>query len=684
MSARTKLAVTAAVAAFSVNTASAEEPADVRRDEIVVTASPIGRTVQETIIGVQVLDEEDLQRRAANTIGEMLRREPGVSSSYFGPGASRPVIIGLGGALISVLDAGISSSDAAASSPDHAVAVEPATTERIEIVRCAATLLYGSSAAGGVVNVISGRIPRALPEGGVDGAVRVGLSTVDDGVDVAGGLDVKLFNLGEGALVLHGEGAFRDSGDYNIPGFEQSTRFREELIAAGEEPDGAEGVQRSSAFDSNSRSLGLSYVKGDSFAGVSVSAIDTNYDIPGVETEDDGSGPTIDLRQRRIDFDSEINKDLLLFKTLRLRTGYADYAHQEFEPDGEPGTIFENIGWEGRLELLQKDVGALDGAWGFQWRKRDFAAVGEEAFLTPTETFQWGLFGMQDLAVGPWRFEAGARFEKTRHENEVFGVRDFSAVSFTGGIAFKPSDAVFLGVMGLRTERAPSPEELFSDGVHLATSAYEAGDPTLGLEVARGVEATTRIAAGRFALTVNGFYTSYKDFIFENNTGTTFLTDEGEEIPVLQFVATDARFRGFEAEIEAELFQARGFDVHADAAIDYVRATASASATGDLPRIPPVHGVFGVDAKSERFDARAEIEFAGGQNKVGDLEFPTDSYTLYNIYFTLRPVKSAPNLAIRFAGENLSNEEARAHTSFLKDRVPLPGRNLKVSLAASF
>lgn len=684
MSARTLLLLAAAAVAVLHGPAAAQTADELRREEIVVTASPIGRSIQETIIGAQVIDEEELQRRNANTIGELLRREPGVSSTFFGPGASRPVIRGLGGDRISVLDAGIGSIDAAATSPDHAVAVEPATATRVEIVRGTGTLLYGSSAAGGVVNIISGRIPRATPEGGFDGAIRIGGASVNDSFETAGGFDAKLADFGGGALVVHGEAAWRDADDFKIPGFEQSTRLREALIADGEAPDEARDVQRSSSFRTRSGSVGASYVHGESFAGVAFSRIDTAYAIPGVETEADGSGPSIDLLQERIDFDSAINTDLLLFKTARLRVGYGDYRHQEFEPDGEPGTIFENEGWEGRFELLQNDVGGLAGALGLQWRKRDFAAVGDEAFVSPTTSFQWGVFTVQDLTFGDWRLEAGARFERTNHDNEVFGARDFDAVSFSGGAAWKPSEFVFLGVTGFRSERAPSPEELFSDGLHLATGAFEIGDRDLGIETGRGVEATAKFGGERLSVTVNGFYTSYRDFIFEDNFGLTELTDEGEELPVLEFVATDAVFRGFEAQLEAELFRLGGFDFHGDASLDLVRATADASATGDLPRIPPVHGVFGFDAKSGLIDMRAEVEYAGAQNRIGDLELPTDGYTLYNLYLTLRPIKDLETIALRFSGENLSNEEARTHTSFLKDRVPLPGRNFKVALTASF
>ena len=204
--------------------ASAQE--DVLRDEIIVTASPIARSVGETIVGATILKGDDLERSLQGTIGETLSRQPGISSSFFGPGASRPLIRGLGGDRISVLDSGIGAIDASSTSPDHAVAVEPATAERIEIVRGVSTLLYGSSAAGGVVNVFSGRIPEKVPEGGADGALRIGKTTVDDGVEAAGGFDVDLGRVGAGRLVFHGEGAYREADDYRIPGFVESARLR--------------------------------------------------------------------------------------------------------------------------------------------------------------------------------------------------------------------------------------------------------------------------------------------------------------------------------------------------------------------------------------------------------------------------------------------------------------------------
>ena len=686
------LQFTALYAAVAASAAGAAEP--VAKDEIIVTASPIGRTVEETIIGTSVVSGEELRRRLENSIGETLRREPGVSSTFFGPGASRPIIRGLGGDRIRVLSSGIGSIDASATSPDHAVAVEPAVAERIEIVRGTSMLLYGSSAAGGVVNVFDGRIPTELPEGGADGALRIDGSTVDGGVGAGGAFDLKLGRLGAGDLVFHGDGAYRDAGDYDIPGFAESEILRAlEGEEGGEEEEEGFGTVENSAFETKGGATGLSWIFENGFVGVSASATDTNYGVPAPhehgeegaeEEEEEEGGVTIDLRQRRLDFNSEFDGDFWLFKTARLRVGYADYEHAEVEPSGEIGTLFENNGWEGRLELVDKTAniagGALNGAVGFQWQLRDYSAIGEEAFVPPTETAQYGVFAVKEYATGPWRFELGGRYENTEHRvTETGFTRSFDGFSVSGGVGVTPSETLFFGVTGFRTERAPSIEELFSDGPHLATNAFEIGDPTLGEEIAVGTEATARIILDRFTFTVNGFYTSYDDFIFER------ATDEEEDgLPVFEFIAADASFRGFEAQVDAELFQLGRFDIHGDAAVDYVRATTRGQADDDLPRIPPLSALIGLEARSAFLDFRGEVELADDQDDIAEFELPTNGYALVNTFVTLRPFKNVQGVSFQFSGLNLTNEDARLHTSFLKDIAPLPGRNFRFSVVGAF
>lgn len=691
MQTRSLLLLSAAIAALPGVAVALEEPAP---DEIIVTASPLAKSINETIIGVSVISAEELQRNAENSIGETLRRVPGVSSTFFGPGASRPVIRGLGGDRISVLDAGIGSIDASATSPDHAVAIEPATAQRIEIVRGAGTLLYGSSAAGGVVNVFSGRIPRAVPEEGRSGALRIGRTTVDDGVEAAGGFDVKLGDVGPGAFVFHGEGYYRDGDDYEIPGFAESAQLRAAEEAEGEAPEEeAFGIVENTSFSKKGGSVGLSYVFDQGFIGLSASANDSNYGVPGghaeegegggAEEEEEEGGVRIDLRQRRLDLDSEFSGAFLIFSKAKLRLGYADYEHQEIEPSGEVGTIFTNEGWEGRLELVETPRGLLGGelggAIGVQYRHRAFSAIGEEAFVPPTDSDQYGVFALKELTTGPLRFELGGRYENTIHDSPAIGERrTFDAFSVSGGIGYSPSERVFFGVTGFRTERAPSIEELFSDGPHLATQSFEIGDPTLGEETARGVEATLKIGGPRLAFSVNGYYTSYKDFIYEAETGA-----EEDGLPVFQFTAADATFRGFEVEVEAEIATVGAFDIHADASADFVRATVDVVGDEDLPRIPPLSGLVGFEARSEKADLRLEGEFAADQDRTADFEFPTDGYALFHAYLTLRPWSSA-DLAVRLSALNLTDEEARLHTSFLKELAPLPGRNFRISLNGSF
>lgn len=707
-----------------------DEPFENKEDQIIVTASPLERTVAETIINTSVISGEELQRRMENSIGETLRREPGVSSTYFGPGASRPVIRGLGGDRIRVLDAGIGSIDASATSPDHAVAVEPATAEKIDIVRGSAMLLYGSSAAGGVVNVFNGRIPSEEPEGGVDGALRIGGSTVDEGIEASGGFDLKLGDFGGAALIFHGDGFYRDAEDYDIPGYAESEAFRAAEEAEEEEHDDddddhdheeeeeAFGTLENSAYESKGGSAGLSIVFDNGFFGISGTAIDTAYGVPGGHEhaheeeehddededhdeeehgEEEEGGVTIDLRQRRFDLNGEIEGDFALFQKAKVRFGYADYEHAEIEPSGEVGTLFTNEGWEGRFELVDKPFaafgGEVNGALGVQYRKRDFEADGEEAFVPPTTSNQLGLFALKELSIGQWRFELGGRYEHTKHEVEPsdfpamyddFVVadgfeREFNGFSVSGGVGYQVSDNLFIGANGFRTERAPSTEELFANGPHLATNAFEVGDPTFDEEVATGVEATARFGTERFKFSVSGYYTSYEDFIYEADTG-----GEEDELPVYQFFANDAEFLGFEAQASGELFRAGPFDIHADASVDYIKATIDVTGNDNLPRIPPLSGIVGLEARSQFADLRAELEYAGSQNDVTAFELPTDGYEVFNVFLTLRPFVNQPNVSMRLSGNNLTDEEVRLHTSFLKDLAPLPGRNVKFSIRGEF
>jgi len=566
---------------------------------------------------------------------------------------------------------------------------EPAQAERIEVLRGASLLRYGSSGSGGIINVIDGRIPTELPEDGVDGAVRIGASSVDNGREAAGSLD-----FGAGNIVFHVDGTFRETDNYKIPGFAESAILRA-LEEAEAEEDGEEeeeeafGVLENSQTKSSAFTGGASYIGERGHIGFAVHKFDSDYGIPGghEEGEEEEGGEegeeeegeeqvTIDLDQIRVDVNAALNFDGII-ETVQFFGGFADYEHTEFEAPGEVGTVFTNEGYEGRLEAIQREQNGWAAAYGIQIRNRDFAAIGEEAFVPPTTTDQIGIYTFQEKEIGNFHLEGAARYENTQQENSVTSQDiDFNLISLSAGGDVHFSENMRLGGTVFRTERAPTTEELFSDGPHLATGQFELGDATLDKETATGVEAAFRYRQDSHYLTVNAFYTDYSDYIFETETG-----EEEDGLPVFQFVGEDASFTGFEVQGGADVAEFGSFTLKADALAEYVRAKTD---SGDLPRIPPLSILAGIEADSERFTFRAEVDYAAEQNKVETFEIPTDDYALVNLFATWRAPVGAQDVRLGLSVLNLLDDDARQHTSFLKDTVPLPGRNVRFSIASSF
>ena len=680
------------VAALVAAPALAQDADDAFIDEIIVTGSPLNSTVDEALTGVSVLSGDDLERNLAATIGETLKSEPGVSSTFFGAGASRPVIRGQGSDRVRVLTNGVGSIDASSASPDHAVAVEPAQAERIEVLRGASILRYGSSGAGGVVNVIDGRIPTERPENGTEVAFRLGATSVDEGYSLAGSFEQSVGR----SLVLHFDAARRDAGDYDIPDFAESEALRALEALEEEEHEGeldhdddndeeeVRGTLPNSFVESETFSGGLSFIGERGFVGFAVSYFGSDYGIPGghghehgeeedQEEEEEEAMVTIGLDQTRVDLNAALELDGV-FDRLQFFGGYADYEHTEFEAPGEPGTVFANEGFEGRLELIQRERDGWGAAYGVQLRDRDFSAIGEEAFVPPTNTTQYAAFTYQEIDLGDWHLEGAARLELTDQEDTVASTsREFTALSLSGGADVHLGGGLRAGGTVFRTERAPSTEELFSNGPHLATDQFELGDPTLGLETATGVEFAIRHREAGHGVVLNLFYTDYDDYIYERETA-----EEEDGLPVFAFAGENAEFYGFELQGQLDVTELGGFVLSTDGLVEYVRAKLD---SGNLPRIPPLSILAGVEADNGVIDFRAEVDWANDQNKTAPFELGTDGYTLVNLSagyaFTDR-------VGVRVGVDNLFDEDARQHASFLKDAVPLPGRNVKVSLRGRF
>ncbi len=657
-------------------TAAAQTPPQEREvvvDDVIVTGAPFGVTDRASLLAVDVLDEEALAVAPAATLGDLVSGMPGVRSTSFTPGASRPVIRGLSGPRVQVLTNGLGMIDASSVSPDHQVAVDPAEARRIEIVRGPSTLVFGGSAIGGVVNIIDDRIPTEGPVGDVDGHVSAQASTVDDGSSFGARL-----KAAAGPLVFTLDGFTRESSDYDVPVFPESRA----LLDEEGETAGDERTVENTFVQLDQYGAGVSWIGSRGYIGASVKHVDTTYGVPGHGHEPDPLDPdaeeesvSIGLEQTRYDLRGELNFDGGPFSAARLSGGWADYAHTEFEGD-EVGTQFFSDGYEGRFELIQRERNGWQGVIGAQLLDRTFDAIGDEAYVPRTDISERGLYTVQRFDRGGLGFEGGLRLDE-RSLDSLAGERDFSNVSASAGAFFRPSAPWFVGLSLARNARAPSEVELFAEGPHVATGAFEVGDIDLDSEVATSVEATLHFAQGLFEFDLHAYRADYDGFIDLRPTGAE---DVDSGLPVFEYVQTDAELQGFEAEVEYRLWESGRRSLTLTGAADHVRATTD---LGPAARIPPWSATGGVEWASPLFDLGLEVRRVGEQDRTAGFELPTDGYTLVNLKGAIRPFADR-NVTVFAEASNLTDEEAREHASFQKDIAPLPGRSLRAGVTWRF
>jgi iron complex outermembrane receptor protein len=669
-------------------------------DEVVVTASPLGRTLFEQAQPVSILSGDELKLRLEPTLGETLAHTPGVSSTYFGPAASRPIIRGLDADRIRVLQNGSNTIDASATSVDHAVSFDPVSIETLEIVRGPATLLYGPNAIGGVVNAIDNRIPDERIEKPVRGTVegKYGSVNLERG---------EAFTLEGGLLGLnwHFEGYKRAADELHIPGFARSARLRERDPLPDAERE-AKDVLPNSDLRTEGLSGGLSHVWDKGFIGAAYSGFHSNY---GTVAERE---VTIDAEQRRFDVRGAFFEPIAQVKSVRYSFNYSDYEHTEFE-GALTGTKFENEGYDARIEIAHQKVGQLEGVVGYESEKSDFSALGEEGFLPPVETLVHSGFVFEELTLSPqWRVEAGARFDHATVDADAaegFGPergRNFDNVSGSLGVIFTPVESYAIALNASLVKRAPTYQELFANGPHVATNTFEIGDPGLRSEKAFSLDLSIRKKLGRVTGAVTGFYYRFTDFIRQFATGE-FVAGDEDDLPVFAYGASDAEFVGGEAEITFHLIEpaaadepSAGKDVKsvlglASAPVprrqaldlvlkaDFVHAQ-DIKNNEPLPRIPPFGASAGLNYRWDRFTANVEGEYAAHQNRISRFDLATDSYFLVSAGAGYKLAVKGLEADLYVKGVNLTNEEARLHTSFLKDIAPLQGRGIVVGLKASF
>ena len=652
--------------------------------EIVVTG--FRRERRDILSGTSVLSAEELTRELRPTIGETLARQPGVSATSFGPNASRPVLRGFQGERVRVLTDGIGSLDASNTSTDHAVAINPLTAERIEVLRGPSALLFGSAAIGGVVNVIDARIPRRLPQepAHVEGILTYGSAA--DERSANGTIDIPI----AGKFVLHFDGNYSKTDDLEIGGFVLSPARRAEAAASADPEIRELASLRGRLPNTSARTFdvaaGAAYVSGHNNVGFSVNRYDSLYGVPvrfALEPGEEAEEVRIDVKQTRVDGRAEFELGNGLVESVRLRTGYADYRHDEIEDTGEIGTTFFNEGYEGRLEFVQRTRNGWGGGFGAQFYRRSLDVIGEEKFLPPSTTRQFGLFALQTFDLGAIRAEAGARYEHTvaRAAADVdignaATRRSFNAYSGSLGASYDLGGDVRFGLNASHSQRAPSAEELFAGGPHAGTQAFEIGDADLKKEKSWGLEATLSGRGEGYSFGASAFHSWFDDYIYQQ------LTDEMEDgLPVFENRQNDARYYGLELEGSVKLAQIGRYAINLDGVADFVRATIDG--VGPAPRIPPFRLLGGIEAQSDDIQARLEVERVAAQERLAEFETRTDGYTMVNASVSFKPFEGNAS-TILLSANNIFDVDARRHASFLKDFAPLAGRDLRITARISF
>ena len=721
------LAVIASRPALSEDKPTQKDESDI--EKLIITASPLGRSVLQSSTPVSILSGEELEKNRSATLGETLKSVPGVNSTYFGPVSSSPIIRGLDGPRVKVLQNGMDSSDASRVGPDHIATTETSTATQIEVLRGPSTLLYGSGAIGGVVNVVDNRLPKTRQEG-LSGRVSALHDTVSNERTISTDL-----NSGKDNFAWHLDAYSRKTDDYDVPEF---TLDDGDLVDTLENSD----------IDSQGFTVGAGWIGDDVSLSFAYGRLETDYGIPGhahgdheeeeehhddeehTEEEHDQE-ESVFARMQQDRFQSIVDWKNLSgwFTEAHWHNAYTNYQHSEIE-GGEVGTTFKNDSLESRLWAKHAPINGWAGVVGLHYTNSDFSAVGEEAFTPTTESISSALFVLEEKTIGNFLWQLGARLEHISHKpdnafftnsevNANFDDVSYTANSISAGFVYEVDDNQSFAVNYAYSERAPSSAEMFSNGIHISTSTYEVGagfdlvkddsnpddleftllqsSQAVKKEISNNIDLTYRLQTEHLHANFSVFYNQIDDYLFQQNTGLEFHDEHGEEhadeengseeheeegLPIYAFNQQDAKLYGFEADVDWHLND----NLRISAFTDFTRAklTHSTDENTDLPRIPSMR--LGAELHWEQDNWHAELGAIrySKQNKITDFETQTDGYTLISAAFNYYISLNSTDMKLYLKANNLTNELARVHSSFLKDDAPLPARSFVLGAKVSF
>ncbi|MFA9286349.1 TonB-dependent receptor domain-containing protein [Comamonas sp. SY3] len=661
--------------------ATAATTATTTLPEVTVSASGTNRTVDDMTTPVTVLQGDALVQQRGASLGETLANEPGIQATHFGAGASRPVIRGMDGARVKVLNDGAVIQDASTISPDHAVVSEPMLATQIEVLRGPSALIYGAGAIGGVVNVLDNKIPTKVPEKGYEGQVEVRAGTGAN--DAATALSL---TAGSGPFALHVEGMARNADDYRVgSGW-----------GLGNKVDGSRARNAGG-------SIGLSWIGDSGYVGLAYTRTQARYGLPGHnhsfegchthglhlhcgghddhdhgeeghdhDHEEEGV-PVVDMHSERYDLRSEWRQPFAGVSAIRLRGGVTRYHHDEIE-GSEISTSFKNRAHDMRVDVLHEPIAGWTGLVGFEAAQRRFSATGEEAYVQPTRTQSQGVYLLEERRFGDFGVEAALRHDwQSVYANDDGLVRKHkgNSVSLGGSWRFMPGYRLSAHVTS--ASRLPTAEELYARGLHMATSTYELGNPDLRKERSGNIDIGIARTAGDTTYSVNVYRNRVNNYIY----GRT--VDEHDGLQLLQYAQQTATFTGLEGQIQHR-----------------IDANWTVGATGDLvhakledgskiPRLAPARVGLRVAGKWANWRSEAQWQLVKRQNKVADYETETPGYGMLNWRVSYHQTSSdGTPWQIYLKLDNLTNKLAYVHTSFIKNAAPLQGRAVSLGFIKQF
>lgn len=736
----TALALSGGALAQETEQSESTDQHDHSYERIVVTASPLQKSAIDSAQPIYVMSEDELRESQAATLGETLRSIVGVQASYFSPTSSSPIIRGLDGPRVRILQNGLDVADISRGGPDHSVATETSTAQQVEIFRGPSTLLFGSGASGGVVNVVDNRVPRFV-EQGLSGQYGVVYNSVSEEKLVSGELNAR-----NGDYAFHIDAFKRSADDYSTPNFTNDE---------GEQTDHIEN----SFTEDEGFTLGTSYLFDGGFIGLSVGRLEREYGIPGhshgheeehenhtEHEEHEELGIYADFKQDRYQLLSSLSNPISGVERLDINFGYSELAHDEIEGDVvESGFSMEQS--ELRIAATHAPLFGWSGAFGAQFEAKEYISVGSEAYTPPSDTELAGVFWLLERTFGNLTLETGARVEEVSLKTEAFNTLDYKPMSFSLGARYQVSNELQFAFNASYSERAPQSNELFSNGAHFATGTYEVGgvyelheeheeghhheeehheeghgeehhegelyhlatrSNALATEDSANIDLGIHYQGSRFHVEANVFWNEINNFIYQGNTGVnsnqldlhghdehghdehSHDEHEGEEhdahdghdhgsLPVYVYQQQDARLYGYEVSGHYQFTNSW----HIDAFTDYARAKFVNG--GNVPRIPAQRVGAKLKYAQSGWEASLGVTHYAEQDKIGENEERTDSFSLVNLHLNYYPGLIAnQDVAVYFKVDNLTDELGFVHSSFIKDDAPLPGRNIGIGIRAHF